>query len=541
MGVSVVGLSNRIAPQWAATFLAGFVALLAALLNFFQFNEYPLWTPEVFVTALGLFVVCTIAGAIYLGVRPLLQIFMDALLVGIAVDLVSSGNSWPLVAGVAAAFASVAMRGRFLQLALVFSTFLLIGTFVTGQLSLDSSDAEDPTAPILTQATSDSPAIIHIVLDAHLGLAGFPDTVEGNATRKQLEQFYRVRGFQIYERAYSRFFLTTSSLPDTLSFGAEWFSEELANDKYAAPQLPYFDALKALGYDVTVYQSSFMDICRNNSPERCETYDSTSIKSIDSTPLSAVERSALLGANFLSLSGIASRISGGYDNIAVELMHRGVRLPPSPLGKSGASSIASLATVDRFAKMVSSSGPGKAYFYHVLLPHSPYSTNAECSLKPPALWLERFAPPEASYRQTAYLEQLQCTTLLVERIFQSLSQSEAKDNFIMILHGDHGSRIMSKEPSPALGALSLEDFKAGYSTLFAVRFSGEGPAMISQPASIGQLMGSLVTSEFNSIDIDRAEEHSYWINDYERSTAERFAVPSGFWPAKAQNETVFPE
>jgi hypothetical protein len=76
-------------------------------------------------------------------------------------------------------------------------------------------------------------------------------------------------------------------------------------------------------------------------------------------------------------------------------------------------------------------------------------------------------------------------------LLKALDRSPAGKNNIVIIHGDHGSRITEIEPTEAnIGKFSDRDVIATYSTLFAVR-----PAR-SQPAYSSRLPISLLLKDF---------------------------------------------
>jgi arylsulfatase A-like enzyme len=76
----------------------------------------------------------------------------------------------------------------------------------------------------------------------------------------------------------------------------------------------------------------------------------------------------------------------------------------------------------------------------------------------------------------AYAEQLRCTNRLLARFFEELRAGGALDDAIIVLHGDHGSRINRNWPTvPSREVLRDSDFVDGFPTLFAAKAPGISP------------------------------------------------------------------
>ena len=52
-------------------------------------------------------------------------------------------------------------------------------------------------------------------------------------------------------------------------------------------------------------------------------------------------------------------------------------------------------------------------------------------------------------RYSRYLEQVSCTHKLLSRMFDALVEADVFDESILLVHGDHGSRITTAPPEPA--------------------------------------------------------------------------------------------
>ncbi|MEX0829444.1 MAG: DUF229 domain-containing protein [Nitrospirales bacterium] len=76
---------------------------------------------------------------------------------------------------------------------------------------------------------------------------------------------------------------------------------------------------------------------------------------------------------------------------------------------------------------------------------------------------------ETHYRE--YFKQLQCVSMKLDELFTRMENAGIFEDAVIIIHGDHGSRIMKTEPTiENEQALTTQDIVDGYSTLFAVKF-----------------------------------------------------------------------
>jgi arylsulfatase A-like enzyme len=68
---------------------------------------------------------------------------------------------------------------------------------------------------------------------------------------------------------------------------------------------------------------------------------------------------------------------------------------------------------------------------------------------------------------------MRCTERFVDRLFEAMKAAGVWDDAIVVVHGDHGSRIVKHNPVPEnAAALTVTDFRDAYSALFALRAPG---------------------------------------------------------------------
>jgi hypothetical protein len=157
-------------------------------------------------------------------------------------------------------------------------------------------------------------------------------------------------------------------------------------------------------------------------------------------------------------------------------------------------------TLEHLIRHVADARPGEAYFAHVLVPHYPYAFDASCRIKPQGEWTSRQSPFRSrAERYGAYAEQWRCAVHQVERLVKTLEATRPGKDFIVIVHGDHGSRITNVDPDEENAhALSPRHFRDAYATLAAMRVPGTPARYIADAVPVRKLIEMLVLDEFRS-------------------------------------------
>jgi hypothetical protein len=146
-------------------------------------------------------------------------------------------------------------------------------------------------------------------------------------------------------------------------------------------------------------------------------------------------------------------------------------------------------------------------------------------MKPLAEWRNRRSPRHDIVElQDAYFEQLHCAMTEIQAILQALDGKPS----IVIVHGDHGSRITTVDPKVEnAGRFGADDLIAGHSTLFALRTPGLTPAYDAARLPIDDLLEALVRSDFRSAEVDVAAgfRPSIVLEDFDWQPVDRVALP----------------
>ena len=171
--------------------------------------------------------------------------------------------------------------------------------------------------------------------------------------------------------------------------------------------------------------------------------------------------------------------------------------------------------LDTIAADLAKSRAGDFLFAHLLMPHYPYVYNADCqALRPPsdmaseATRSGRNASMDqdtriratTAIRYALYFQQIRCAHRKIDALIAAIPPSLRHDA-IVIIQGDHGSRIGLVEPNNrGESAFTGSDYADFFSTLFAVRSPRLAAANDLPPASITCLLSILVKNDFESME-----------------------------------------
>ena len=144
--------------------------------------------------------------------------------------------------------------------------------------------------------------------------------------------------------------------------------------------------------------------------------------------------------------------------------------------------------------------PNTAYFAHLLLPHHALIYDRNCSTAKGldawmnsydsilALVLQRNTAGMRAVRYARYFEQVRCAHRKLGEILSILRAQEQFERAVIIVHGDHGSRISRREPMAFLADQLVDsDLLDNFSALFAVKQPGLPRGYRPAPRSIQAL------------------------------------------------------
>lgn len=497
--------------------------LVAPVVAFAAFHEYSYFTLE-FLTGIGFFslVGIVIGLAIFRG-TTWRKIAAITLLLTIYVDL----QFGELVLGIRSFWSHAILPLAFLAI-LVLSlwlrqhlTLLVTTVFSTIVLStlLIPPRAAPPNYPLSPQLATNAalPTIVHIVLDEHIGVEGLPIDLDAGAEMKRdVKAFFEDHGFYVFGKAFSRFYRSEWSLGHTLNPGRDFDPGVIARGKdrivWEIRESDYLRQIEDAGYNINVYQFQHLDYCASIKERlsSCQTDNVSSMGAIQGTPLSLSQKLHVMASYYLYYSTIYRNLRSAYDQVA----HRFVR-PTAPLSqwyweRNQIGSIIGLSGIDLLREDLQDARRGEYYLAHLNTPHYPYLYDRECRLLDPEEWatrdiprpLRKYVDPQAfrAHNYERYLEQMRCMYTKLGELLDTIENADALKDAVVILHGDHGSRMTLREPSVGNWAsLSRAEIVDNFSTLFAVRAPAIGAGYDRRQIAVQRLLGILSERDFQSV------------------------------------------
>lgn len=173
--------------------------------------------------------------------------------------------------------------------------------------------------------------------------------------------------------------------------------------------------------------------------------------------------------------------------------------------------LASAAALDAWTTRLAEDGErGTYYFFHAILPHFPYLFTAQCDVRPVGSWKGRGQWLGQDTLQTrrerygVYAEQVMCTQQHIERVLAAVQSNPRLRDAVVIVHGDHGSRIGFREDEFERwlreGGTAGEFERDWRAAFFAVRFPDAPGKRVGRPAAIHDVLEQLAARHFTGLD-----------------------------------------
>ncbi len=501
-----------------ARFVESFAIALAAaapFVAFLRYNNYPLFRTECCAILLFLLAAGATLGFFAARGTRVQKTIVRALAVGLFFDFQFSAglSNIALLVGLLAVIAVAAwfLHDHFGKiLLLTFAVFILSSLLLPVEAMADRDQQ-------LSTRTGDRnlPLVVHLVLDEAIGVDGLPSDIPGaEELRASLKALFARHDFRLYGKAHSEHFYTQNSLsqvtnmaadptPGLVTSAAQTFETRLA-------QAAYFKHLEARGYRVTVIQSDYMDFCSvpGARPDRCSLYRPFPLAPLANEAWPSGSKLRVVSGIYLTHSLLYKGIRQLYDMIRAGAAAISIPLPDWDWEFSRVAPTGAMALLPRLEDELSKARAGEFYFIHLMLPHSPYSYTRDCVLNPPGQWRERRnrvrpwassnTPDMRVQRYKAYFAQYECLAKRLDQLFSRIEASRDPNQTILIVHGDHGSRINIYDPRERHEKeLSRRDLIDNYATLLAVKAPSVTPGYDEWRVSIQDFLASFGASAFN--------------------------------------------
>jgi hypothetical protein len=492
--------------------LAPFLILITPFAVFMQYQQYGFAHPEValFVLLLAALALLVGAGAALspalevIAISGLLTLFVDIQFLELGLKKLGliffglCGTAW-LLREHAARIVSLMM-----------ATVLVLSLLPSRSQSVSASPAPAPNAEL--------PLVVHLVFDEHIGVEGLPPEIATPAFRREFQSFFLERGFRLFGSAYSEYPITLWSISQLLNLSAGRYVPDLMmpgpnEGTYQLTRNTYFDRLAERGYLIRVHQSDYLDVCTEAVvPSECRTHPVRSLRVLEGLAMPAGEKLAIVAGSYVARSEAYTRAKAKYWSIRRRFVEAGFPLPQWNWERGAPSPVTTMPMFDAVERELSTAQRGTVVYAHLLLPHYPYVFDAECGQRPRSDWLVRNDPDNVDVpggmtnleggretRYRLYLEQITCTQRQIDRLLDAIP-STVREDAILIINGDHGSRISRVDPTIVNDVSPTPaDFADHFSTLFAVRSPGIEPEYDLRVAPITCLLRTLVESNLTSV------------------------------------------
>lgn len=453
---------------------------------------------EVGMLAAALFLLCCALAAILLAAGDKLRTALFAAMAFFIIDISAGGwNQLNFLVGLApdehyekifragAILAVIALLYAALWALREHSTKILAAVFgvmfATALITLPPPLETKPSTITRSERASGKdprlPIILHLFFDELMA----PEAInrelpQGQVLYDKTRESFKAHAFRLYGQAFSRFYWTKDAAAALFNFDhssldpAEKYAER-GRRPITIRSNAYFADARARGYEIHVYQTQHLDFC-NADVARCESFNSYN-------PLSdfVVRADDTPGSRVLYLT--MNLITAFKDsNTAWFLSSRLERLAQLSAWYDADAFPAWFAHV---MNQVASAERGTLIFAHFLAPHTPFVWDEECRFtsRVPAHYYTSKTPRDAqtwqAFRithQDLYQRQTLCLHKQLDALFAMLENDRRFGDALIIIHGDHGSRISR---SQYVEYMSEDDLIANHATLFAVRNEGVRP------------------------------------------------------------------
>lgn len=488
-------MKKFITPDRVFDVVGVFLIAVLPFLIFLKHSGYSLHAPEILVIFGLVLFFALFCGLLMIPGGTPARIIIYAWLAVLIVDV---QTDWITILGLRLLLNSVffgalfwSLRRRLTRLAvLTVGLMVLVTAVLPGEKRV--TKAGEPASR--AGDNPDLPFVLHLILDEQIGIEGIPVEFDPEAqVAAELRDFYLDHSFAVYGRAYSRYTSTRESVANMLNFASSGvpghFLEGVFKQGILLENNLWFDMLHDQGYRIHVLETSYMGFFEpgeggvNPHGDTRLSFTTSTIKPLEKADLTFSQKLPFILSTYFTRSYFLKLAGEAYSNLSFSNIGGKLALPRWDLNGNYPGALAALQIMDTFEDQLHQAGPGQAFFAHILLPHSPYGFDRDCRMElQPGKWLfshdYQLAPrnntPEGrAVRYPLYLDQMFCLQSRLDDMFQILKDKGLWDNAVVIIHGDHGSRISLWPPIPSLKDVATPtDYMDSYSTLLAVKGPG---------------------------------------------------------------------
>ena len=380
--------------------------------------------------------------------------------------LLETDPIWLLTAGLAVLGAlSYWMREKLAVTLLVF----LSASFVAGSVEsllgpplIEVRDSERPGMP--SRSTGGPRHVIYLILDEYAGPAGFPEDVAASRQAvNSIRDTFVPRGFTVYENAFSHYAATANAIPSLLDL--KLLDEDLEADtgsQGGQAEFKIFTHFKSRGYAVHLYELRGPGYFGAGAgAERTVDYDVLSLGTATMVPFSLADRMWLVTGTHAARN---KPLHLAAKNIYPRFTQVQYLWWAQPI---------SLRILEMLQDDILTAQQDTLFLAHLVAPHFSWVYRADGTSRPLSEIVGTPMPTQPEHplyqvRHAQYAEQVQYLNQRLGEFLDELAAHQLLDSSTLVLHGDHGSRIMGRGGKGSSSRALLESF----STFAAVRKPG---------------------------------------------------------------------
>lgn len=389
------------------------------------------------------------------------------------------------------------IRLHLASILLVFFSVLLLSVIATQRMPKvhpDRLEAEEGERLSRKWATAGKfnqnlPIVVHLIFDEMMSPGAITDDLPGGAaTRTALFAVGEKHAFRTFDSVYSRYYYTSESIPNLMNreylgqTGMDTFAQLHFDAKarsYTVATNAYFEDMAKRGYRTAVFQATYMNFCKNANVDLCETFDS-----FDPAGKKPMGFDAPIQRVTLWQTVLRAYAPSYTSEVGERILGRAYGLNRRQVGVFGEDEGGRYDVhrfpewFDRFTNFAANVPRGSHVFAHFLVPHSPYLLLENCVVSGKVdngYNLSQYPLADQSAKHSdyydRYLRQLRCVARKLDDFMEAVSQKENYRDALIVVHGDHGSRISIND---LVEDYKPRDFVDNYGAFFAVR----GPAVV---------------------------------------------------------------
>lgn len=380
-------------------------------------------------------------------------------------------------------------------------------------------------------ARTDLPPIIHIILDEYPGLDAIPHDAKLSELRNTLESQYLKAGFTLFPKAYSAENATQLSLTRLFNRDVEKPADFLKlvpeKARWEIGRAELLDkigerrALELTHLDYAVFSSEIRSqphVARATMINTHSYYPGTS--QVKLSPLSRVQIAVSAALHWLySQSRVPPVVWLLEQTQFGKQVFDWIFIPRYPFPMVARQAFFKFARdLDCCAQR------GTYYFIHTYFPHHPYMFDRKCNVRAPNDWTAPWTRPieredtDPHYQYIGLyrdiLEQALCANETVLSLVAALDRNPATKDAIVIIHGDHGSRItMKRAEGAAHGYTEQREWLDQHATFLAIRWPDKMPRIEPEAIRIDAALAALVEHDFQRSGINAVRRYDDQIAD----------------------------